>query len=192
MNVFALSPGASFSLPDFSPYLTKGTGGTGVTLRFGEVETWVLAGGGVVLILSAFVLVKIMNSRIKFFAQEFGKSRFRMLFPYLFLGIVLLIAGAAASWAGWQAMGYSVTLDPSGLTERTRAGTTHYSWEQAQEASDRIKSTEFWIAFSDGAKTCRATFQQRHIGEFLQDKAIALAEDGLARGRARRVQLNTN
>ncbi len=193
MNPFAVSlPGVPFPLPDISPFLTKGTGGTGVTLRIGDVETWLLLGGGIVLIVAALVLVKVMNSRIKFFAREFGKGRFRTLFPYLFMGTLLFLAGAASAWVGWQAMGYSVTLDPTGLTERTRGGTTRYPWEQAESASDRIKSTEFWVSFTNGVQTCRVTFQQRHIGEFLQDKAIQITEAGLAHGAARRVQSDSN
>lgn len=188
MNLFSPLLGASPSLPDVSPYLTKGSGGLGVTLRVGDLQTWLLLGGGVLLILGALALVKIMYSRLKFFSMEFGKSRFSTLFPYLVMGILLFVVGAASSWLGWQALGYSVTLDATGLTEKSRSGQTHYLWEHAESASERIKSTEFWINFVQGSKSCRVTFQQRYLGEFLQDKAIQLTEEGLLRGRARRVQ----
>lgn len=188
MNLSPSFFGAAPALPDLSPYLTKGSGGLGVTLRIGDVQTWLLLGSGVLLILGAFALVKIMYSRLKFFSMEFGKSRFITLFPYLVMGILLFVAGTACSWLGWQALGYSVTLDASGLTEKSRGGQTLYPWEQAESASERIKSTEFWINFVQGSKSCRVLFQQRYLGEFLQDKAIQLTEEGLLRSKARRVQ----
>lgn len=188
MNFFPSILAAGPTQADFSPYLTKGSGGLGVTLRFGDVETWLLIGGGVLLIIGALALVKIMYSRLKYFSMEFGKSRFSTLFPYLVMGILLFIAGSAASWLGWQGLGYSVTLDATGLTEKSRSGQTHYLWAQAESASERIKSTEFWINFVQGSKSCRVSFQQKHIGEFLQDKAIQLTEEGLLQGKARRVQ----
>ncbi len=188
MNLYSPLLGAASLLPDVSPYLTKGSGGVGVTLRVGDVETWLPLGGGVLLILGALVLVKIMYSRLKFFSMEFGKSRFSTLVPYLLMGTLLFVAGSASAWVGWQALGYSVTLDGTGLTEKSRSGQTHYLWEHAESASERIKSTEFWINFVQGSKSCMVRFQQKHIGEFLQDKAIQLTEEGLLRSKARRVQ----
>ncbi|MGV3664150.1 MAG: hypothetical protein ACO1TE_28515, partial [Prosthecobacter sp.] len=188
MNLFSPLLGAAPALPDISPYLTKGSGGLGVTLRVGDVQTWLLIGGGVLLILGALALVKIMHTRLKFFSLEFGKGRFTTLLPYLVMGVLLFIVGGAASWLGWQALGYSVTLDATGLTEKSRSGQTHYIWEQAESASERIKSTEFWINFVRGDKSCRVMFQQRYLGEFLQDKAIQLTEEGLLHSKARRVQ----
>lgn len=188
MNLYSPFLGASPALPDVSPYLTKGSGGLGVTLRVGDLQTWLLLGGGVLLILGALVLVKTMYSRLKFFSMEFGKSRFGTLFPYLMMGSLLLVLGTASAWLGWQALGYSVTLDAKGLTEKSRSGQTLYLWEHAESASERIKSTEFWINFVQGSKNCRVTFQQRYLGEFLQDKAIQLTEEGLLHSKARRVQ----
>lgn len=188
MNLFPPLLGASPSLPDISPYLTKGSGGLGVTLRVGDLQTWLPLGGGVLLILGALVLVKIMYSRLKFFSMEFGKSRFSTLLPYLVVGVLMFGVGSLNVWLGWQALGYSVTLDATGLTEKSRSGQTHYLWEHAESASERIKSTEFWINFVQGSKSCQVRFQQKHIGEFLQDKAIQLTEEGLLQGRARRVQ----
>lgn len=188
MNFLSPLLGAAPALKDISPYLTKGSGGLGVTLRVGDLQSWLLLGGGVALILGALALVKIMSSRLKFFSMEFGKSRFSTLFPYLVMGMLLFIVGSASSWLGWQALGYSVTLDATGLTEKSRSGQTHYLWEQAESASERIKSTEFWINFVQGSKSCQVRFQQKHIGEFLQDKAIQLTEEGLLHSRARRVQ----
>lgn len=175
-------------MPDVSPYLTKGfTVSEGVMLRPSDTHTWLLLGGGLLLVLLGLALVKVMYSRVKFFALEFGKGRLSVTLPYIATGTLLVLAGGAAAWLGWEALGYSVRLDGTGLTERWRGGTAHYSWEEAESASDRIKATDFWISFVKGGRTCRVRFQQRYIGEAAQDKAIAITEGSLITGKTRRV-----
>lgn len=176
-------------MPDISPYLTKaGSTGTGVRLMVGDAYAWGLLGGGVLLVVAAIVLIIVMTKRVKFFALEFGKGRFSILFPYLLLSTLMFIVGSAATWLGWQAQEYSLTLDSTGLTERQQGGTTHYTWAEAESASERVKSTEFWIVFAHGTtETRRVVFQQKYIGEKMQDRAIELTEEGLIGGTARRV-----
>lgn len=179
---------AALPMPDLSPYLTKGaTLSEGVLLRPGDVYTWLLLGGGVLVVLGGLVLMKMMYARVKFFALEFGKGRLITSLPYLVIGTLLVVGGGAAGWLGWQALGYSVKLDATGLTEKSRGGSFHYQWEDAASASERIKATEFWIEFVKEGRTCRVRFQQRFLGETLQDKAILLTESGLIHGKTRRV-----
>jgi hypothetical protein len=180
-------------LTDFSPYLTKGVdAGTGVTLHIGDQYIYILLGGGLLLIIGALVLVKIMYARVKFFALEYGNGSFfgrvKAIVPSVFLGALLFILGVAATWLGWQGMGYSVTLNREGLNEMTRSGAIRYAWADATSAAERIKSTEFWVAFAKEGHKCRVEFQQRYIGEKLQDKAIAIAEEALAYSKVERVK----
>jgi hypothetical protein len=171
-------------LLDLSPYLTKGSdAGNGITLVIGDLYTWSLLGGGPLLILGALMLVKIMYARVKFFALEYGNGGFfgrvRAIVPFITLGTALFLLGLAAVWLGWQTLGYSVTLEAKGLNEVTRGGTFHYEWADATGASKRIKSTEFWVSFTRDGRKCRVDFQQRYIGEKIQDKAIAIVENAL-------------
>ena len=178
---------------DFSPYLTKGSdAGNGVTLMIGDMYTYALLGSGPLLVIAAFVLVKVMYSRVEFFALEFGNGgffgRLKAIVPYIFLGAVLFLLGVAATWLGWQSMGYSVTLSAQGVQEVTRSASVRYEWSDATSAAERIKSTEFWVAFAKNGRKCRVDFQQRYIGEKLQDKAIAIAEHALAYSKIERVK----
>ena len=178
---------------DISPYLTKGRdAGNGVTLMIGDVYTYLLLGGGILLVIAAFVLVKVMYDRVKFFALEFGNGgffgRLKVIVPSVALGTVLLLVGVGASWLGWQGLGYSVTLNPKGAYEVLGSKSFSYAWTDATSASERIKSTEFWVEFTKDGRKCRVNFQQRYIGEKLQDKAIAIAENALAYSKAARVK----
>ncbi len=185
MNSFSPLLAATFTMPDISPLLTKGSdAGNGVTLMIGDLYTWGLLGGGPLLILAGLAMVKIMFARVKFFALEYGNGGFwdraKIITPFITLGSLLLLIGATAIVLGWLGLGYSVTLNPTGLTEVARFQTTRYTWTDASAAAERIKSTEFWIAFAKDDRKCRVDFQQRYIGEKLQDKAIAITENALS------------
>jgi len=190
------SPLFSFDITgslDISPYLTKGgDAGNGVTLMVGDIYTYILLGSGPLLVIAAFVLVKVMYERVKFFALEFGNGgffgRLKAIGPSIVLGAALFLLGAAATWLGWQSMGYSVTLSAKGLHEVSRSESVHYEWSDVTSAADRIKSTEFWVAFAKDGRKCRVDFQQRFIGEKLQDKAIAIAEAALAYSKVQRIK----
>ncbi len=178
---------------DFSPYLIKGIdAGNGVTLMIGDMYTYALLGGGPLLIIAAFVLVKVMYARVKFFALEFGNGgffgRLKVIVPFISLGGVLLVVGAGASWLGWQGVGYSVTLTAKGVHEVTRSESVRFEWSDATSAAERIKSTEFWVTFTKNGRKCRVDFQQRYIGEKLQDKAIAIVETALAYSKVERIK----
>lgn len=192
MNFPSFTSGITSSL-DLSPYLTKGVdAGNGVTLMIGDMYTYALLGGGPLLIVAALVLVKTMYGRVKFFALEYGNGgvfgRLKAIAPVIFFGTLLLLVGVAATWLAWQATGYSVTLSSKGVMEASRGDSVHYTWADAASASERIKSAEFWVAFAKDGRKCRVDFQQRYIGEKLQDKAIAIAEDGLAYSKAERIK----
>lgn len=181
------------ALLDLSPFLTKGSdAGTGVALEIGNQYTWGLLIGGPLLILAGLALVRIMYGRVKFFALEYGNGgflgRMKVIAPFLVLGTALLLLGTSSLYLGWQALGYSVTLNATGLIERTHDQTIHYAWTDAEEAADRIKSTEFWIAYKKDGRKCRVSFQQRYIGAELQDKAIEIAEIALSSVRVRRTR----
>ncbi len=190
MNPFSFDITA---LLDLSPFLTHGSdAGNGVTLTIGALYTWGLLLGGALLILGALALVKVMYDRVKFFALEFGNGgflgRMRVISPFLVLGTALLLLGGSGACMGWQALGYSVTLNPTGLTEVTHDQTVRYAWTDAEYAADRIKSTEFWIAFQKDGRKCRVSFQQRYIGVVLQDKAIEITEIALSSVRVQRLR----
>lgn len=176
---------AAVPLPDISPFLTKAAdAGDGVALMVGDMYTWGLLGGGPLLIIAGLALVRIMFKRAEFFALEYGNSGFfdrvKIIGPYIFLGALLLLAGAAALWTGWRAKGYSATLAASGVTEVMLGETRRYEWANVSGRADHVKSTDFWLVFSKDGRRCRLQFQQRYIGEKMQDKAIAIAEIGLS------------
>lgn len=178
---------------DLSPCLIKGVNaGNGVTLMIGDVYTYLLLGSGPLLVIAALVLVKVMYGRVKFFALEYGNGGFfgraKAIGPSIVLGVALFLLGVAATWLGWQSMGYSVTLSAQGLHEVTRSQSIRYEWSDATSAAERIKSTEFWVAFAKDGRKCRVAFQQRYIGEKLQDKAIAIAESALAYSKVPRLK----
>ncbi|MDB6003470.1 MAG: hypothetical protein JWR15_457 [Prosthecobacter sp.] len=192
MNLPPFPPDLTKSL-DFSPYLTKGgDAGNGVKLMIGDMYTYALLGGGVLLVIAALVLVKIMYARVKFFALEFGNGGFfgrvKVIAPVVFFGTLLLLVGTVSVWLGWQALAYSVTLTAKGLDEVSRSESIHYAWSDATSAAERIKSAEFWVAFAKDGRKCRVDFQQRYIGEKLQDKAIVIAEGALAYSKVERVK----
>jgi hypothetical protein len=185
MNFHHLPLAASFTMPDISPYLTKGAdAGNGVTLMIGDMYVWGLLGGGPLVILAGLALVRIMFARVKFFALEYGQGGFfgraKAIAPFIFLGTLLLLVGAAGTWLGWQAQGYSAILTANGVTEMMRGETLRYEWADVSGQAGHIKSTDFWIAFSKDGRRCRLQFQQRFIGEKLQDKAIAITESSLS------------
>ncbi|WP_395747760.1 hypothetical protein [Prosthecobacter sp.] len=190
------SPLPSFSLTallDVSPYLVKGVdAGNGVTLQPGSQYIYILLGSGPLMIIGAFMLIRIMYARVRFFALEYGNGSFfgrvGAIAPSIFAGGLLLLLGLAATWLGWQGMGYSVTLTREGLHEVARGGSFHYAWSDATSAAERIKSTEFWVVFDKDGRKCRVEFQQRYIGEKLQDKAIAIADEALAFSKAERIK----
>ena len=192
MNPSPFSSGPAGWL-DFSPYLIKGRdAGNGVTLLIGDMYTYALLGGGLLLVIAAFVLVKVMYARVKFFALEFGHGgffgRLKAIVPSIALGTVLFLLGAATTGLGWEGTGYSVTLNAKGVLEVLRDKSVRYAWSDATSAADRIKSTEFWVEFAKDGRKCRVNFQQRYIGEKLQDKAIAIAENALAFSKVARVK----
>ncbi|MDB6006639.1 MAG: hypothetical protein JWR15_3626 [Prosthecobacter sp.] len=192
MNLPPFSSDITGSL-DLSPYLTKGSdAGNGVMLMVGDMYIYGLLGGGPLLVIAALVLVKVMYDRVKFFALEFGNGgffgRLKVIVPFVTLGIVLLLLGSAATWLGWQGMRYSVTLSAQGVHEVKRGESIRYEWADATSAAERIKSTEFWVAFAKNGRKCRVGFQQRYIGEKLQDKAIGIAEAALAYSKVERVK----
>lgn len=170
---------------DFSPYLTKGIdSGNGITLTVGYQYTYPLLIGGPLLVIAALVLVKTMYARTRFFAMEYGNEgffgRIKVIAPTLAFSGLLLVLGSAVGWLGWQCQGYTVTLTAQGVHQVSRGGSVLYAWADATRASERIKSTEFWVAFANGGRKCRVEFQQRYIGEKLQDKAIAIVDNALA------------
>ena len=178
---------------DLSPYLTKGSdAGNGVMLMIGDMYTYALLGSGPLLVIAALVLVKVMYARVKFFALEFGNGgvfgRLKAIGPSIVMGAVLFFLGAATTWLGWQSAGYSVTLSAQGVHEVSRSDSVRYAWSDATSASERIKSTEFWVAFAKDGRKCRVDFQQRYIGEKLQDKAIAIVENALAYSKVSRAK----
>ncbi len=177
---------------DFSPYLTRGLdSGAGVTLMVGYQYIYPLLIGGPLLVIAALVLVKTMYVRTRFFAIEFGNEgffgRIKVIAPTLAFSVLLLVLGAAVAWLGWQCQGYSVTLTAQGLHQVSRSGSSVYAWADATSAAKRIKSTEFWVVFAQGSRKCRVEFQQRYIGEKLQDKAIAITENALAYSNIQRL-----
>lgn len=178
---------------DLSPYLVKGgSAGNGVTLMIGDLYSWLLLGCGPLLVIAALVLVKVMYGRVKYFALEFGNGgffgRIKAIGPSIVFGAALFLLGIAVTWLGWQVMGYSVTLTAQGLREVSRSQSVQYEWSDATSASERIKSTEFWVAFAKNGRKCRVSFQQRFIGEKLQDQAIAIAEHALAYSKIPRIK----
>jgi hypothetical protein len=184
MNLPTHTPAGPLYL-DISGLLTVGRdAGNGVSLAVDPLYVWGLLIGGPVLVLAGILLVKIRYARAKYFAMEFGNGSFfgrlKAVFHFIVLGTLMLLLGCGATWVGWQMSGYSVTLTAAGLTETLHAETTRYAWENADLASERIKSTGFWISFTKAGRKCRVSFQQSHIGEALQDKAIAISENALS------------
>lgn len=187
MNAFTPLLAASFTLPDLSPFLNKAAdAGSGVTLKIGDMYTWGLLGSGPLLILGGLALVKIMFNRVRFFALEYGNGstfgRLKIIGPFVVLGSLLLLLGLTSLWLGWQSQGYAVTITADGLIEETTGESYRYTWKEmnAEASSQHIKSTDFTLTFTHGGRRCAARFQQRFIGEKLQDKAIGIAEQAIS------------
>ena len=166
-------------------FLTAGHAvGNGVKLTVGGLYTWGFLIGGPLLMLAGVLLVKVMYARVQFFALEFGNGgslgRMKAIAPFIALGTALLLLGGGGAYLGWQTLDYSVTLTAAGLSETRHGATIRYEWADVQDVSKRIKSTEFFILFAKDGRKCRVIFQQRLIGEILQDKAIAIAENALS------------
>lgn len=190
MNSSLLLLAAAVPMPDISPFLTKAVhSGDGVTLLVGDMYTWGLLGGGPLLVIAGIAMVKIMFSRVKFFALEYGNGGFfgrvKVIGPFIVLGTVSLLLGVAAFWLGLQAKGYSAEMSAKGVTEVMFGETRRYDWADASGKKDHLKSADFWITFEKDGRRCRLQFQQRYIGEKLQDKAIAIAEVGISNSKLR-------
>lgn len=172
-------------MPDISAFLTKGSAaGDGVMLRVGDMYVWGLLGGGPLLILAGLWLMKTMYGRVRYFALDYGEGsiwgRMKAITPFIAMGLGLMLVGGAATWLGWLGRGYSATLTPSGLVESWEGHLTRYDWSHVRGASQHIRSTDFWISFANNENRCRVRYQQRFIGEKLQDRAIAIAESALS------------
>ncbi|MBL9130685.1 MAG: hypothetical protein JNG86_05770 [Verrucomicrobiaceae bacterium] len=171
-------------LPAPSDFLTVGRiVGNDITLTIGPVYSTGFLIGGPVLILAGLLLIRVMYGRVKYFAMEYGYGsgwgRIKAISHFILIGSVLSLGGAAACLVGWANHGYSVTLTASGLIERQRTGTRTYSWPSLKSASERINSTDFWLAFDEGGRELRVQFQQRYLGETTQDRAIKIAEEAI-------------
>ena len=186
-----MSASAITSWIDPSPLLTKGTDvPVGVMLQIGDMYVWGLLGIAPLLVISALVLIRTMYLRVEFFALEFGRGGFwgrvKAISHIIALGFVMIVIGSAAGWLGWQAQGYSATLSAEGVTQVFQGETLKYGWDELNDAPRHIRSTEFGITFSKGDARCRVLFRQQYIGEKLQDKAIAIAENAVSIARLRR------
>jgi hypothetical protein len=172
-------------LPAPADYLSVGkVAGDEITLTVGPVSSWGYLIGGPLLILAALILIWVMYGRVRFFALEYGDGgfggRMKIIMPYLMLGGLLCVSGGVLGLIGWNNLGYSVTLGPVGLTEKTHDGLFTYRWVDLKEKSEMIKSTTFWLKFERDEHSCRVQFQQQQLGEKLQDQAISLAESSIS------------
>lgn len=170
---------------DPSPFLTKAADvPAGVMLQVGDMYVWALLGIAPILVISALVLIRTMYVRVEFFAMEFGRGGFwgrvKAITHFIALGFLMIVVGGAAGWLGWQAQGYSATLSAEGVTQVSQGETTKFGWDELIDAPKHIRSTEFGITFSKGGERCRVLFRQQYIGEKLQDKAIAIAENAVS------------
>ncbi len=179
-----VSPILANILPAAADYLSKGKSlGDDVTLTVGPVYSLGFLIGGPVLFLIGLVLVFIMYGRVKYFALEYGDGgfggRMRSISGYIVLAAMLGVVGGYVAAIGWNNLGYSVTLNAAGLTEKHRGETFMYRWDDLKKTSDTIKSTDFWLNFERDERICQVHFLQVKIGETLQDKAIAITESSM-------------
>ncbi|MCB1211824.1 MAG: hypothetical protein KDK97_21065 [Verrucomicrobiales bacterium] len=179
------------SLIDPSPLLTKGADvPAGVMLQIGDLYVWGLLGLAPILVIAALVLIRTMYVRVEFFALEFGRGGFwgrvKAINHIIALGFLMVVVGAAAGWLGWLARGYSVTLTTEGVVQVVQGETLKYGWSELSDAPKHIRSTSFGITFARGESRCRVLFRQQFIGEKLQDKAIAIAENAVSMASLKR------
>lgn len=171
-------------LPTPTEFLTVGKAvGAEVTLTVGPVYTTGFLAAGPLLILAGVILVSVMYGRVKYFALEYGYGtgwgRIKAVLHYIVLGSLLAFGGFLLAVIGWGNLGYSVILSSAGLTEIQRTGTNNYRWDDLKAASDRIKSTDFWLSFEANGRKCRVQFQQQKLGADIQDQAIKITEEAI-------------
>jgi hypothetical protein len=185
---FSLMPFPALPLADLLPtpteFLTVGKAlGNEITLTIGPVFTTGFLVAGPLLILAAVILVSVMYGRVKYFALEYGYGsgwgRVKAVLHYIVIGALLAGSGLLLALIGWGNLGYSVIVSANGLTEIQRTGTNNYRWDDLKAASERIKSTDFWLSFEAGGKKCRVQFQQQNLGEAVQDQAIKITEEAI-------------
>jgi hypothetical protein len=185
---FSLMPALPLPLADLLPsptdFLSVGKAmGTEITLTIGPVYTTGFLVAGPLLILAAVILVSVMYGRVKYFALEYGYGtgwgRVKAVLHYIVIGLLMAGGGLLLSLIGWGNLGYSVILSASGLTEIQRTGTNNFRWDDLKAASERIKSTDFWLSFEANGKNCRVQFQQQNLGESIQDQAIKITEEAI-------------
>ena len=171
-------------LPTPTEFLTVGKAvGAEITLTVSPVYTTGFLAAGPLLILAGVVLVSVMYGRVKYFALEYGYGtgwgRIKAVLHYIVLGALLAGGGLLLGVIGWGNLGYSVILSASGLTEIQRTGTNNYRWDDLKAASERIKSTDFWLSFEANGKKCRVQFLQQNLGAELQDQVIKITEEAI-------------
>jgi hypothetical protein len=171
-------------LPTPTEFLSVGKAmGEEITLTIGPIFTTGFLFAGPVLILAAAILVWVMYGKVKFFALEYGFGsgwgRIKAISHIILIGMVLTGAGVTLSLIGWGNLGYAVILSPAGLTEMHPTGTRNFRWNDLKAASERIKSTDFWLRFENGEKKCQVRFNQQQLGESVQDKAIKIVEEAI-------------
>jgi hypothetical protein len=171
-------------LPSPTEFLSVGKAmGNEITLTVGPVYTTGFLVLGPLLILIAVILVSVMYGRVKYFALEYGYGtgwgRVKAVLHYIVIGLLMACGGLLLGIIGWGNLGYSVNLSANGLTEIQRAGTNNFRWDDLKAASERIKSTDFWLSFEANGKKCRVQFQQQNLGEEVQDKAIKITEEAI-------------
>ena len=185
---FSLMPALPLPLADLLPpptdFLSVGKAmGTEITLTIGPVYTTGFLVAGPLLILAAVILVSVMYGRVKYFALEYGYGtgwgRVKAVLHYIVIGLLMAGGGLLLSLIGWGNLGYSVILSANGLTEIQRTGTNNFRWDDLKAASERIKSTDFWLNFEANGKNCRVHFQQQNLGESIQDQAIKITEEAI-------------
>jgi len=185
---FSLMPALPLPLADLLPpptdFLSVGKAmGTEITLTIGPVYTTGFLVAGPLLILAAVILVSVMYGRVKYFALEYGYGtgwgRVKAVLHYIVIGLLMAGGGLLLSLIGWGNLGYSVILSANGLTEIQRTGTNNFRWDDLKAASERIKSTDFWLSFEANGKKCRVQFQQQNLGESIQDQAIKITEEAI-------------
>lgn len=171
-------------LPTPTEFLTVGKIiGSEITLTIGPFFTTGFLVAGPLLVAAGALLVRVMYGRVKYYALEYGYGtgwgRVKAVLHYIVLGMLLAGAGMLLGLIGWGNLGYSVILSPAGLTEIQRTGTHNYRWDDLKAASERIKSTDFWLSFEANGKKCRVHLLQQNLGEAIQDQAIQITEDAI-------------
>lgn len=182
--MFHLSTFLADLLPVPSEFLSVGRQvGQEITLSIGPVYTTGFLVAGPLLILGGIVLIMVMYGRVKYFAMEYGYGtgwgRIKAVFHFIIMGLLLAITGLVLTLIGWGNQGYSVILSSAGLTEVSHLGSTTYRWDDLKAASERVKSTDFWLRFEKDGRRCQVRFLQQDMGEATQDAAIQITEEGV-------------